>query len=118
MEFIIEDSDKSTGTPFLDLMPTEREAVQRRLVQILIESFQTDENRMGREFRLRISTQAEEKKRAKILFKWLRIMRGDLGYSMQQSLDIVPHALRTELDGGSYSPPPKNRLWTPGGVVP
>lgn len=118
MDFIFEDSEKSSSTPFLDLGPQARDLATKRLILILEQSFQTEENRLGKEFRQRISTQAEEKKRAKILFKWLRIMRGDMGYSLQQSLDLLPYALRTELDGGTYTPPPKNRLWTPGGVLP
>jgi hypothetical protein len=113
MEFIFEDSEKSTSTPFIDLNHRQRSMVERQFALLLDQSFQADELRAGVEFRQRVQTEAEVKRRGKMLFKWFRIMRCDLGMSAQQAVDLLPAALRTELDGGAYVPPPKNRLWTP-----
>jgi len=110
-------SPDATDTPFIDLNPLQRKAVEARLCLCLAQSFLTDETRKGKDFRKRIQTKAEERRRGEILIRWFRVMRQDEGYSLQQALDLLPRALRTELDGGQYQPPPKNRLWTPEGVI-
>lgn len=84
---------------------------------ILERSFVTDETRLGKAHRQKVHTQAEERRRGMIMMRWFRVMRCDLGYSVQKALDLIPKALRTELDGGTYEPPPKNRLWSPEGVL-
>lgn len=110
-------SSDCSNTPFVDFTLAQRKRVEARIVCILQESFITDERRQGKEFRTRVQTGHEIRKRGAIVYKWLRIMRKEHGYSMQQAIDLVPRALRTELDGGAYTPPPKNRLWTPEGVI-
>lgn len=110
-------SSDCSDIPFVDLTPMQRKGVELRIESILRESFVTDENRKGKEFRRRVQTQHEIRSRGEIVIRWLRIMRKEHGYSMQQAIDLVPRALRTELDGGIYTPPPKNRLWTPEGVI-
>ena len=118
MAFVITPySSDESKTPFADLTPMQKQGVQRRMESILADSFQTDENRKGPRFRQRIQTQAEVKRRGMIMVRWFRRMRGDEGYSVQKALDLLPGAIRTELDGGVYNPPPKNRLWTPEGVI-
>lgn len=109
----------ASPTPFMDLLddPKEFRKLVLAFAHILRGSFITDERRRGKEYRQRIHTQAEEKRRADILGRWFRVMRGDLGFSMQLTMDQLPRALRAELDGETYEPPDKNRLWTPGGVV-
>lgn len=110
-------SINETATPFLDLSDTQKTQITLRFIKILKESFLTDERRKGKEYRQRVHTQAEERRRGMILMRWFRTMCGDLGYSTQKALDLLPRALRTELDGGNYEPPPYNRLWTPEGVI-
>lgn len=104
--------------PFLSLL-NERgnyPLVARKFASTLAASFAEDARRNGAEFVRKIHTQDEEKRRAEILGKWFRRLRGDLGFSLNRTLDELPRALRAELDGGSYTPPEKNRLWAPGGA--
>lgn len=107
---------KSGGTPYADLVqnPDEGRRVLQGFVKILAESFQEDEVQYGPAFRRTIQNASEEKRRADILGKWYRIMRGELGWGFHKTMDSLPKALRTELHGGKYEPPTVNRLWTPG----
>lgn len=106
--------------PFLSLLdsPGDERRVLNAFATILARSFQEDRRRQGEEFVRRIHTQAEERRRAKIIGKWFREMRAGLGYSLSRTLDEIPRALRTELDGGKYTPPEPNQLWAPGGTYP
>jgi hypothetical protein len=59
-------------------------------------------------------TVSEVKRRFKICENWIRHARGDVGYSLEQTLDLMGHALRAELDGKAFDPPkPGSRIWTP-----
>jgi len=106
------------GSPFADLVgtPQKYKLVAQRFAQILAASFDDDERRQGKDYAKRVCTQQEQKRRAEILGRWFREMRGDLGWSVERTLDHLAVALRTELDGGTYTPPAdRNRLWAPGG---
>lgn len=109
-------SDKSPFAALCD-NPEQYESVAKKFMVILASSFETDRRRSGVESVGRIKTEAEIKRRAELIGKWFRIMRGDSGFTLQRTLDELPRALRAELDGKDYEPPPKNRLWTPGGVL-
>jgi hypothetical protein len=110
---------KDRPTPFSDLLntPQQFQRVEAAFCRILSASFLEDERRSGKEFVARIRTQLEERRRADILGKWFRILRGELGFGMIRTMDELPKALRKELDGETYTPPEKNRLWAPGGVA-
>lgn len=59
-------------------------------------------------------TMNETKRRFKICENWIRHARGELGYSLEQTLDLMGQALRCELDGVSFDPPKAgSRIWTP-----
>jgi hypothetical protein len=49
-------------------------------------------------------TKNDVKRRFDILAKWFKVMRGDLGWSLQRALDTLPRALRAELDGEEFVP--------------
>jgi hypothetical protein len=107
------------GSPFADLVdnPQRYRMVANRIAEILAGSFAEDERRHGKDYAQRACTQQEQKRRTEILGRWFRELRGDLGWSIERTLDHLAKALRTELDGGTYTPPvgKGNRLWVPGG---
>jgi hypothetical protein len=49
-------------------------------------------------------TQTEVKRRFFICEKWFRIMRGDCGFSLIRTLDMLPKALACELLGLPFNP--------------
>lgn len=59
-------------------------------------------------------TTNEINRRFDILKKWTEILVGDLHWTWLKTVDHLPEALRTELDGKDYSPPGNDRaMWTP-----
>jgi hypothetical protein len=57
---------------------------------------------------------AEAKRRFLICEAWLIQARYDLGYSLEQSLDLIPRVLRAKLDGEDFEPEkPGERCWSP-----
>jgi hypothetical protein len=59
-------------------------------------------------------TRDEIKRRFRICEAWVRHARGDLGYSMERTVDLMAHALRCELDGVTYDPAAGDKkLWSP-----
>lgn len=104
--------------PYLALAnsPQDYRRVADAFVRILKASFDEDARRSGQAFADRVHTQGEERRRARILGKWFRELRNS-GFSTSRTLDEVQRALRTELDGGTYTPPEGNRLWAPGGAL-
>jgi hypothetical protein len=59
-------------------------------------------------------TKDELKHRFKICEAWIRRARGDLGMSLEKTLDLLPHALRSELDGNQFDPDTmQTKIWTP-----
>jgi hypothetical protein len=59
-------------------------------------------------------TKDELRRRFRICESWIRHARGDLGFSLEKTLDLLPHALRCELDGRQFDPASlQTRIWTP-----
>jgi hypothetical protein len=108
-------SDKQHPFAELSRDPARMRATMARFERILEASFAFDAQRDGTDFAARINTAAEHRRRAQILAKWFRTLRS-LGHSVERSLDDLSRALRCELDGMDYQPPPKGRVWLPGGV--
>jgi len=100
-----------SSTPLADLVRSgDWHRVTQQIKAAVHNSFVQDQRRRttaliivpGREVRV---TQSEIKRRARICEKWLRVMRGDLGFGLVKTMDLVPQALRAELDGKDYNPP-------------
>jgi ribosomal protein L30E len=90
--------------------PGQLQLATKRFVQIVAKSFSDDRNKLiVLASDMRAPTQSEIKYRTEILYKWLITMRGDLGYSLERTLDMLPQALRCELDGTHWTPPPAER---------
>lgn len=98
-------------TPFLSLMRDRAELnlVVSSVLSAVTQSFKGD----GARGSVIMLTQDEVKRRTEILAKWFKIMRGDLGWSIDRTLDFLPTALRQELDGVVWEPPSKDRAWSP-----
>jgi len=59
-------------------------------------------------------TNNEIKRRFTICEAWVRHARGDLGYSLERTVDLMAHALRCELDGITFDPEKGDKtLWSP-----
>lgn len=92
--------------------------VSHRITGIVQDSFRVDAQRRlsvvvpGEQLQLQV-TRAEVKHRANICYSWFKVMRGDLGFSTERVLDLLSAALRSELDGCKWTPPPVNRAWSP-----
>lgn len=101
--------------PFADLTDDDAQVrqVERAFVRLLERSYADDAARYGTAFAQRMRTGAEIKRRANILGKWFRYLRGDCNYSITRALDESSRALRAELEGRPYSPPERRRCWTP-----
>lgn len=56
-------------------------------------------------------TRNEIKHRTDIVMNWFLVMRNEIGFSTARALDMLSEALRTELDGGNWTPPPVERAW-------
>lgn len=64
------------------------------------------------------ATKAENARRAQICIRLLRVMRGDLGWSVQRCVDTLGTALTSELDDVRWTPPKNNRdAWFTRGVL-
>lgn len=113
MEVLIPNSFKATRSPFSDMLLSPRQALRasRMFESVLRKSFEEDEREMGIEFRRRIQTGSEMRRRAEIMARWFRVFRGDLGYSLAKIEAEIGSALRSELDGGIYSPAPAGRSY-------
>jgi len=77
--------------------------------EAIARSFGQDALRDGREPRM---TGAEVKHRFDICVRILKTLRGDLGWSVERSMDHLPRLLRAELDGVPWAPDDRT-LWTP-----
>lgn len=100
--------------PFASLLRDERQLAQvfEHLQAVIWRSFAQDVAADPISFRK--PTMAEVKRRFKICEVWFRRARGELGYSLEQTLDQMAHALRCALDGETFEPrPPGSRIWTP-----
>jgi hypothetical protein len=119
MDLIIKPTSPMSETaPFAELLDRESDmnTVLQTFVNALAKSFQRDAKRNGKGFAQKIMTIHEEKRRSQILFKWFRVLRKDCGLSLQNTLNEIPKALMNELDGISYKPPAKSRIWVPQGA--
>lgn len=106
-------SDK--GHPFAPLasQPELRRKVEVGFVRALQVAYQQDVAAIGKAYADRLNTEAERRRRFAILSKWYEILTGDCRFSPQHAVDELPRALRAELDGTPYAPPPASRLWSP-----
>jgi hypothetical protein len=106
-------SDK--GHPFAPLasQPELRRKVEVGLIRALQTAYRQDVAAIGKDYADRINTEGERRRRFAILVHWYEMLTGDCRYSPQHAVDELPRALRAELDGTPYAPPPANRLWTP-----
>lgn len=98
-------------TPFASMARSEATLVQLNhlLKAIILHSFNQERQRGT----MTISSDIEVKRRAKICLDWYRIMRADLGYTIDKIIDFLPQALRCELDGARWEPPANVRAWAP-----
>jgi hypothetical protein len=91
------------------------QSVLRAFVAIVAESFRTDKNRLQSDTILLAPgytpTQAEIKARTDMCYDLFMAMRHDLHWSTQRSIDTLPVALRTELDGGKWQPQEHRHAW-------
>jgi molybdenum cofactor biosynthesis enzyme MoaA len=62
-------------------------------------------------------TDAEIKERAEICYDLFIQMRVDLHYSTHKALDVLPTALRAQLDGTEWKPSDPARSWVGGRVT-
>ena len=99
-----------SSTPFADLVRNgDWHKVTQQIKTIVYNSFVQDQRRQatslilipGREVRM---TQGEIRRRVQICEKWIRVMRGDMGFGLIKTMDLLGTALRTELDGKDYEP--------------
>jgi hypothetical protein len=92
---------------------TEAERISARIARTVEASYLEDARREGG--RPVHRTAAEDKRRINICFDWFKEMRGGGNWSLTRTLDTIPEALRSELDGTPYSMPTQ-RMWVPGGM--
>jgi hypothetical protein len=94
----------SSTTTFIDLLNKEEdfELVWTSLDHMIFSSFgMIDKLMWGREPQI---TQSEVKRRFLICEKWFRIMRGELGFGLIKTLDLLPKALACELLQVDFDP--------------
>jgi hypothetical protein len=98
------------------LDPHQMRAVEVVVTRIVANSFHQDAARGGLQGRIKgelRATEAEIRRRASICWDWFTAMRAECGFSTQHALDLLPAALRAELDGVPWIPPPPERSWSP-----
>jgi hypothetical protein len=116
VEILIPELHRSDrGHPFATLagQPALRRRVEMGFTLALKAAYDEDVRRLGRFAADRLNTEFERRRRFKILAGWYQILTHEHRYSPQHAVDEIPRALRAELDGTPYAPPPANRLWTP-----
>lgn len=100
--------------PFKDLLSKE-EDLKRVFLSIqdaIWRSFGRDIQREP--FKQLKVTREKIKHRFKICEAWFRHARGDLGYSLEKTLDLMGQALFSELDGITFDPESGGpKIWTP-----
>lgn len=57
---------------------------------------------------VRNRTKAEDKRRTQICLKLIRVMKGELKWSVQRCVDELPTALQVELSGQRWMPPTRD----------
>lgn len=112
----IEQALSEEAKPFAELLntPEDMHRVFFTIRAAIMHSFAVDAQRDGK---VPTITQNELKHRFKICEAFFRHCRGDLGYSLEKTLDLMARALRSELDGVSFDPgsDSNTNLWTPSG---
>jgi hypothetical protein len=83
--------------------------VVRAIEDAIMLSFGRDAARDGREPRM---TGDEVKRRFDMCVSIFKTLRGDLGWSIERTLDNLPRLLRAELDGVPWIPDGR-AMWTP-----
>jgi hypothetical protein len=83
--------------------------VVRAIEDAIVLSFGRDAARDGREPRM---TGAEVKRRFEMCVSIFKTLRGDLGWSVERTLDHLPGLLRAELDGVPWVPDGR-AMWSP-----
>lgn len=73
--------------------------VTRALILIIYQSFVEDGSR---------KTFAETQRRFDICIELFKMLRGDMHYSIERTLDTIPHALRCKLDRIPWEPSKRN----------
>lgn len=101
------------STPFADLVPADKVGeVTLKFEELILRSF-AEEVARTRLTIVRPRTAAEVKRRFNILADWFKVLRGDIGWSLQRVLDELPMALRKTLDGEQYVPDVRRSAWMP-----
>ncbi len=59
-------------------------------------------------------TPAEQKRRVHLCIGIIKVLRGDLKWSLTRIVDHLPKYLRAELDGTPWEPAARAGLWTTG----
>jgi len=84
-----------------------------RITRVVAETFEEDRRRSAIVLLRGVSpTDAEVKRRTDLAYDWFIRLRTEAGYSSTKALDLLPRAVRAELDGESWEPPPAERGWT------
>lgn len=98
------------------LDPHQMRAVEIAVTRVVANTFHEDaskgaglQGRIAGEVR---ATEAEVRRRASLAWDWFVTMRAECGFSTQHALDLLPAAVRSELDGVPWIPPPPDRAWS------
>jgi hypothetical protein len=59
-------------------------------------------------------TDAEKARRVKLCVNIFKVLRGDMGWSLEKIVDHLPKYLRAELNGEPWEPAARAGLWTTG----
>lgn len=85
------------------------------VTKTVLDSFERDRSESRIVLLSQISpTTAEVKRRTELCYDWFLRLRNDCHYSTRKALDYLPRALRSELDGIVFEPPPATNSWGSG----
>jgi len=97
--------------------PNKMRAVEAAVTRIIAASFHEDARKaaglQGRITGELKATEREVRRRAELCWDWFIAMRAECGFSSYHAIDLLPAALRSELDGTPWIPPPPERSWSP-----
>ena len=102
---------KTDPTPFSSLLRNEQSPLE--LVQAINSAIAGSYRAERLRGELPIVKTEEVKRRTQICLKWFKILRGDMGWTVEKTLDFLPMALRKEIDGEDFDPPTQNGAWSP-----
>lgn len=93
------------------------EAAVRRVFEGIVRtveaSFVVDHDRAQRAGqRFTAFTEDEIRRRSNVCYDWFMVLRGDLKYGTEHAIDTLALALRADIDGIDFVPPPADRSWT------